>query len=711
MPVSVRAPNPAAFVNHAITPFLGRHKMRSRPVVKKTMVTITLFFIFLPGWLFLFSDTHASTLNQEKIRIGVLCPLTTPEKDGGISHLQGVTLALNDFGGSIDSLEIELLIADDRGNGKAGVEEVKKLINSGVVAVLGPCNSRVAEKIIQEGLLKSVDRIPIIGSLTTASKLTSQREFPTDYFFRANVGDRKRVEQLVDHIYQEINPGKVAIIYEGYGDTYGVGLKNEFKDLAKIKYSKSGHFEFEYQHNPKPDDIKYIGDALRKHGFSEKDVILLFGIGIDSRNFANVLKNEIVLQSFIYVFGVNHKVFQKAIKAGTNLEGLRIFSAFVSISSEIGKVSRFKSQFEKVFAEEGTSASALAYDATYILLTSLKSALKNVKEMNGTLEISTIREELKTQIANHGISEDQFILNGKHQFQNNEYENLRFSGVHLTYEGKMIPWNSELPAKPPEPFLFSPPIPNLVVILLIYVFSVIGSIVRQYYHFKSLNLKDLNNRKRFIAVTFVFDPLIAGLIFYIIYFILLLNAAELLTTLGDPNNLFYLSGSIIGFLVGVLGINALFLIFEKMGVKNLIAKGQGGENKEAHMSEDAIPQSQNVQNGEVRTLEDPIINIGSTAGEINSRVTQIEEGINILQNHTVKEVGDQQVKDEALRYLKNVKEELWDMKTPDKAHIGMWLEKTAKCINDLNLGGEDSEKVKSIFSAFTLPGLDGQIQR
>src|SRR5258708_15095842 len=87
----------------------------------------------------------------ETVSVGVLCPLTTPSKSFGIAHLQGVTLAVEEWNQNPGNGPlIRLRIADDLEATEQGKAMFAELATEGVVAILGPCNSSVALQLLDD---------------------------------------------------------------------------------------------------------------------------------------------------------------------------------------------------------------------------------------------------------------------------------------------------------------------------------------------------------------------------------------------------------------------------------------------------------------------------------------------------------------------------------------------------------------------------------
>jgi len=101
------------------------------------------------------------------LSLAVVGPLTPSSKAFGIAHLQGISLAVDEYN-EAHAPKIQLKILDDKADPVTGSSAVKSLANSDVLAILGPANSAVTAAVID--LLQAQHiQIPVISSLSTAT--------------------------------------------------------------------------------------------------------------------------------------------------------------------------------------------------------------------------------------------------------------------------------------------------------------------------------------------------------------------------------------------------------------------------------------------------------------------------------------------------------------------------------------------------------------
>lgn len=176
------------------------------------------------------ANTAATADNVTIIRIGQVSPLT-----GGIAHLgkdneNGVRLAIEEanargveIGGH--KVQFELLSEDDQGDPKVGTTVAQKLIDAGVVGIVGHLNSGTT---IPASALYEQAGVPMISGSSTNPQLTEQG---FRHIFRIVGRDDQQGPAVANYLLAEIKPKTVAVIDDA--TAYGAGLANEVEKTLK----------------------------------------------------------------------------------------------------------------------------------------------------------------------------------------------------------------------------------------------------------------------------------------------------------------------------------------------------------------------------------------------------------------------------------------------------------------------------------------------
>lgn len=157
--------------------------------------------------------------SAESVKVGVLLPLSgTTSYYGGV-QLDGIEFCVdyvNKNGGikTMDGAQIQLVVQDSAGDPETGVSAFEKLVEEGVVAVIGPYNSTVAAATTP---LAIQYKIPYVIVNATSENFMSVEN---KYVYRTNTGstDGDMMWDLVIGYLNEVrddNPtDKVAIVYD-----------------------------------------------------------------------------------------------------------------------------------------------------------------------------------------------------------------------------------------------------------------------------------------------------------------------------------------------------------------------------------------------------------------------------------------------------------------------------------------------------------------
>ena len=165
--------------------------------------------------------------NGETIKIGALAPLTGGASVYGIATSNGVKMGIAEINanGGVLGKQIELILLDEKGDAVEAVNAYNKLIDEGVVAVIGDVTSAPAEAIAQVAV---EDNMPMITPTGTATSITKERP----NVFRACFMDPFQGKIMATFATDTLKVKKVAVIYDN-GSDYSQGLASAFDTQAK----------------------------------------------------------------------------------------------------------------------------------------------------------------------------------------------------------------------------------------------------------------------------------------------------------------------------------------------------------------------------------------------------------------------------------------------------------------------------------------------
>jgi branched-chain amino acid transport system substrate-binding protein len=295
------------------------------------------------------------------VKIGSVSPLTGPQTHIGKDNENGARLAVDEInarglelGGK--KVKLELLSEDDQAEPKTATIVAQKLVDAGVVAVIGHLNSGTS---IPASKIYSDAGIPQISPSATAVAYTAQG-YKTAYRVMAN--DAQQGKALGQFAVSKMGARKIAIIDDR--TAYGQGLADEFEKAAKAAGGEVVAREFT---NDKSTDFTAILTSIKG-----KAPDLLFYGGMDPQGGPMVkqLRSLGLTARFLSGDGVQNVNFMKL--AGADAEGVVASSPGLAIDAMPGGAD-FRKRFEAKYGAIQSYA-PYAYDAVNVLVAAMQRA-------------------------------------------------------------------------------------------------------------------------------------------------------------------------------------------------------------------------------------------------------------------------------------------------------------------------------------------------
>lgn len=290
------------------------------------------------------------------IKIGVAGPMTGDQAKMGTDFKNGVTLAVDEWNsrGGVLGKRIQMIVADDQHDPKQAVAVANKLVNEGVVGIIGHFNSSCS---IPASDVYNRAGIPMITPASTNPQLTEKGYRGV---FRVCGRDDQQGVIAARFVIEQLRIKKVAIIHDK--TTYGQGLADEFKKNV------SGKVEVLYYGGivQGDKDFKTVLTVIRER---KPDLIYFGGVYPEA---GLLVKQAEELGLNVPFMSGDGTIDPKFIEiAGAASEGT--FLTFSPDTKNIPTARFFVEKYEKRFGEIGPY-SIYAYDATNILLTAIKEA-------------------------------------------------------------------------------------------------------------------------------------------------------------------------------------------------------------------------------------------------------------------------------------------------------------------------------------------------
>src|SRR5512137_921053 len=297
------------------------------------------------------------------IKIGHVAPLT-----GGIAHLgkdneNGARLAVDEInaGGGLKigdkSFNLELVPEDDKADPKEGTLAAQKLVDAGVVAVVGHLNSGTT---IPASKIYSDASIAQISPSATNPKYTEQG-FKTT--FRVVANDNQQGAVLANYAAGEMKAKTIAIIDDR--TAYGQGLADVVEKVAKEKGVKVVAREFT---TDKATDFNAILTKIRA---AKPDVVMYGGMDATAGPMAKQMTQLGIKSTLLAGDGVCSPEF---IKLAGDAAGILHCSMAGEAVEKMAKGADFVAKYKAKFNQDVQIYSPYSYDAVYVIADAIKRA-------------------------------------------------------------------------------------------------------------------------------------------------------------------------------------------------------------------------------------------------------------------------------------------------------------------------------------------------
>ena len=182
------------------------------------MKKLVLFLVVLTLALF-----GCNAKQPDVIKIGVAGPVTGDQAKMGMDFKNGVSLAVEEWNskGGVLGKKIDMIVGDDQHDPKQAVSVANKMVNEGVVGVVGHFNSNCS---IPASDVYNRAGIPIITPGSTNPQLTDKGYGGV---VRVCGRDDQQGKVAADFVKDRLKLKKVAILHDK--TTYGQGLADEFR--------------------------------------------------------------------------------------------------------------------------------------------------------------------------------------------------------------------------------------------------------------------------------------------------------------------------------------------------------------------------------------------------------------------------------------------------------------------------------------------------
>jgi branched-chain amino acid transport system substrate-binding protein len=308
--------------------------------------------------LFSFSFLSGCT-RDEALRIGVAGPMTGDQSKLGRDILNGVEIAVSEWNekGGVLGRPIRVEVGDDQHDPKQAVSIANKLVNSGVVGVVGHFNSSAS--IPASGVYHGRG-IPMVTPASTNPTLTEQG---FKNVFRVCGRDDQQGKIAAEFVVGKLAAKRVAILHDK--TTYGQGLADLFR--KNIEELGKGAVEVVYFAGITQGDKDFRG-VLTSIAGSRPDLLYFGGIYPEGGLIAKQAKEAGISAPMMSGDGVIDPKFVEI--AGNAAEGT--FLTFSQDPAGLSQAQGFLKKYHERFGPGLAPYAIYAYDSANLLLTAIR---------------------------------------------------------------------------------------------------------------------------------------------------------------------------------------------------------------------------------------------------------------------------------------------------------------------------------------------------
>jgi len=315
------------------------------------------------------SSVLAACGPTEPVRLGFLAGLSGRIADLGEAARNGVLLAIEqrNRAGGINGRPIELVIRDDKETAESAARGAAELAASGVVAIVGPITSSMAEAALP---VINQAEVVMVSPTVTAMQLVGQ----DDYLFRINATTRDYARMYADFHYHRTGLRRVAIAMDVRNRAFTQSWLDEFLPaFDALGGEVTVVVPFESSVNVAFADVT---EGLLK---ARPDGLLFIAGTVDVARLAQQARRLSPALPLIAVeWAASDKLHELG---GAAVEGLHVVESYDRTDSS-PRYAAFLAAYRERFGLEPGYASVNAYDAATVILDSLarRGAGQSLKE-------------------------------------------------------------------------------------------------------------------------------------------------------------------------------------------------------------------------------------------------------------------------------------------------------------------------------------------
>lgn len=298
---------------------------------------------------------------SDVIKIGGLGPLTGPAAIYGVSSTNGAKLAFEEINanGGVLGKKLEFVLFDEKGDSTEAVTAYNKLVDNGVVAVIGDITSKPTLAVAE---VAAQDNMPMITPTGTQANITEAGP----NVFRVCFTDPYQGTVLATFAKENLGAKTAAVVVNNSSD-YSDGIAEAFikkaQELGIQVVAKEGYSDGDKDFRPQLTKIASLNpDVLVVPDYYEQDSLI-----------ATQAREVGITATFIGPDGWDGVSKTLDVSSYGAIENA-YFTNHYSIEDKSEKVQNFLKAYRDTYKEDPSAFSALSYDAAYMVKAAIEKA-------------------------------------------------------------------------------------------------------------------------------------------------------------------------------------------------------------------------------------------------------------------------------------------------------------------------------------------------
>lgn len=319
---------------------------------------------------------EGKTLNEgDTVKIGLNFELSGDVSSYGQAERNAAQLAIEQYNARTDTkFKAEGVEVDDKGDAaESTTQAIKLCTEDGVAAIVGPATSGAS---IATYAVADENNVPVISPSATQVDAMMNGDTAYEYAWRVCFEDSYQGVAMAIYAADTLNCKKAAVINET--SDYGQGLASQFEETFK---EHGGEVVAHEQYNAGDTDFASMLTSMKSKDF---DVLYIAGYYSEAGLIIKQARTDGIDCPIVGADGFESEVLSE-LAGKENLNQVWYTTAYTTVDAS-DELNAFIDAYKAKYDETPNMFSALAYDATNLVLDQLEATGKTGAELNEAIK-------------------------------------------------------------------------------------------------------------------------------------------------------------------------------------------------------------------------------------------------------------------------------------------------------------------------------------